>query len=241
MIGLDISTISGYLIRLGIAILLGLLIGFERQYEGHTVKITTNVTVCVGAFIFASFGYLVNDANVDLTRIAAQIVCGVGFISGGVIMRDGFDVKGLNTAATVWATAAIGVLCCCDNILFAVFAALSITALNLMLHPISKYINKKRYKNKNNLNEECFYKITVICNEDDVRNIKKYTTDFIKENPDVLLKRLESEETPDDKIKIKAYLSTIKMDDSTIEYITANISTTHGVKSIGWKQIDDLN
>ncbi|MCH5320225.1 MAG: MgtC/SapB family protein [Eubacterium sp.] len=88
--------------------------------------ILTNVIVCVGAYAYSAFSYIANDGNVDVTRIAAQVVCGIGFSGAVLILRDSTNIRGISTAATIWATAAIGVLCTVSNIIFSIIAAVAI-------------------------------------------------------------------------------------------------------------------
>jgi putative Mg2+ transporter-C (MgtC) family protein len=91
---------------LALALLLGGVIGFERRWHGHAAGPHTNGLVAFGAALFVLMG---RDIGGDATaRIAAQVATGVGFLAGGVILRDGFRVRGLNTAATIWCVAAIG-------------------------------------------------------------------------------------------------------------------------------------
>lgn len=101
---LDITTIGGFTLRLVIAIVLGFIVGLERQVTKHQAGILTNVIVCVGAFAYSAFSYIAADDNTDVTRIAAQVVCGIGFLGAGLIIRDGTNIKGLSTAATIWST-----------------------------------------------------------------------------------------------------------------------------------------
>ena len=118
---LDITTMTGFLLRLLIAIVLGFFVGLERQWTKHQAGILTNVIVCVGAYAYCAFSYISDGgSNVDVTRIAAQVVCGIGFLGAGLILRDGTNIRGLSTAATIWTTAAIGILCTVPNILYSV-------------------------------------------------------------------------------------------------------------------------
>src|ERR1700730_9527820 len=99
------------LLRLGAGIGLGTVIGFERQYRARMAGLRTNALVAVGATLFvllSANGF--SGATADPTRVAAQIVSGIGFLGAGVIMRDGLNVRGLNTAATLWCSAAVGAL-----------------------------------------------------------------------------------------------------------------------------------
>ncbi len=98
-----------FLLRVGVALALGALIGAERQLRQRLTGLRTNALVSTGACLFVLMTQAVPGmAPSDASRIAAYVVSGIGFLGGGVIMRDGFNVRGLNTAATLWCTAAIG-------------------------------------------------------------------------------------------------------------------------------------
>lgn len=95
------------LMRVILAFLLGGMIGFERERHGQAAGIRTYGAIALGACVFGIVSF--NVSNADASRIAAQVVTGVGFLGGGVIFRrDGNVVSGLTTAATLWATAAVG-------------------------------------------------------------------------------------------------------------------------------------
>lgn len=96
-----------------LALLLGSLVGFEREYIGKSAGIRTNALICVGSALFTllslHFPVLVGtQGGVDPSRIAAQVVIGIGFLGGGVIVFRESKVQGLTTAATIWVVAAIG-------------------------------------------------------------------------------------------------------------------------------------
>ena len=95
------------LLRLGAGIGLGALIGIERQYRARMAGLRTNALVAAGSALFvllSANGF--HGADADPTRVAAQIVSGIGFLGAGVILRDGVNIRGLNTAATLWCAAA---------------------------------------------------------------------------------------------------------------------------------------
>lgn len=140
---LDITAFSGFTIRLALAIVLGFVVGFERQWTKHQAGILTNVIVCVGAYAYTAFSCITLGNNNDTTRVAAGVVSGIGFLGAGLIIRDGTKISGLSTAATIWTTAAIGILCTLDNIYYAVIVAAAIVIVHLVLHPFSDYINKR--------------------------------------------------------------------------------------------------
>src|SRR5215207_6923988 len=106
-------------VRLIVAALLGLAVGFEREIHGHPAGLRTHMLVAVGSGLFSvlsAYGFssvgvgdgLTNVAPIDPTRIAAQIVSGIGFLGAGAILKDGIVIRGLTTAASLWATSAVG-------------------------------------------------------------------------------------------------------------------------------------
>lgn len=130
-----------FLLRISVCFLLGVLIGLERQYRRKTAGIRTITLVSLGAFLFVSISNL-SPAG-DVTRIAAQVVSGIGFLGAGVILRDGTNIRGLNTAATLWCSAAIGALTALGLLLEAIIGVIYILIANLFL----RFISRKLLKN----------------------------------------------------------------------------------------------
>jgi putative Mg2+ transporter-C (MgtC) family protein len=125
---MDILTFA---IRLGVAFALGAIVGFERQQRQGLTSARTNTLVSVGAAQFVMLSTLIGSG--DPTRIAAQVVSGIGFLGAGVILRTGFHIRGLNTAATLWGVAAVGSLAGAGFLLHAAIGAASILLANLIL------------------------------------------------------------------------------------------------------------
>ena len=96
--------------HLGSAILCGGLIGIERQLRGKASGIRTSILICLGTSLFVALGASVGGANVDPTRVLAQITSGIGFIGGGVILTRKGLITGVTTASVIWVLAAIGAL-----------------------------------------------------------------------------------------------------------------------------------
>src|SRR4051794_24455104 len=99
-------------LRIGVAMLAAVLLGLEREVRGHPAGIRTHALVAVGAALFTiagayGFSDLPRGPNVDPARVAAQVASGVGFLGAGAILRQGFGVRGLTTAATLWLAAAL--------------------------------------------------------------------------------------------------------------------------------------
>jgi putative Mg2+ transporter-C (MgtC) family protein len=96
--------------RLVLALVFGCVIGFERQLRQRLAGMRTNTLVSVGSALFVLMG-MMTPGDGSPTRIAAQVASGIGFLGAGVIIRHGLNVRGLNTAATLWCSAAVGILC----------------------------------------------------------------------------------------------------------------------------------
>src|ERR1700692_4983342 len=107
MIG--ISTIH-FALRLSLAIGMGPMVGLEREWRQRMAGTRTNALVAAGAAAFVMCGFLLGDDPSARGRIVSYVVSGVGFLGAGVIFKDGANVRGLNTAATIWCSAAMGAL-----------------------------------------------------------------------------------------------------------------------------------
>lgn len=132
-----------FLLRLMICFILSFLVGLERELRGSSAGLRTNIIVCLGSFLFVSASF--NSYDDDLMRIPAQVISGVGFLGAGIIAIDENKTKGLNTAATVWAVAAIGVLTGLKLIFEACIGATSIIFINIFIRSIKKTIYPDRY------------------------------------------------------------------------------------------------
>jgi putative Mg2+ transporter-C (MgtC) family protein len=122
------------ILRLALALVLGGAIGLERRWRGHEAGPHTNALVAAGAALFVMAGIIMaGDAG---ARFIAQVASGVGFLAGGVILRDGFHVRGLNTAGTIWCVAALGCLIGLGRLVVAIEATAVIIIANGLFHLI---------------------------------------------------------------------------------------------------------
>lgn len=127
--------------NLGIAVACGALIGSERQVRQRMAGLRTNALVALGAAAFVIFSQLVPN-EVSPTRVAAQVVSGIGFLGAGIIFRDGFNVHGLNTAATLWCSAAIGLVAGIGAWPYALVVTALVVFINLGLRPLVKFLKR---------------------------------------------------------------------------------------------------
>ena len=139
---INLTSLLDTLISLATAFLLGGLIGFERQYRQRTAGLRTNVLVAVGAALFVDTANRLQGSG-GAVQVMSYVVSGIGFLGAGVIMREEGNVRGLNTAATLWGSAAIGAAAGADLIVEAVLGTLFVLAANTLLRPIVNAIDRK--------------------------------------------------------------------------------------------------
>ncbi|GAA3781637.1 MgtC/SapB family protein [Flavobacterium ginsengiterrae] len=139
-------TTAEFFIRLIEALLAGLIIGFERQWHHKETGLKTNMLVATGAaaFVLLSIKVAEDSPNIDVTRITAQVVMGVGFLGAGVIFREGPNVHGLNSAATIWCSAAIGCIAASGYFVEALICTFLVTIVNIVLEPVEKWMKNRK-------------------------------------------------------------------------------------------------
>ena len=131
---------------LALAFALGALIGLERQYRRHTAGLRTNALVAVGAALFVDIALRFNQiygGSPGALQVVAYVVSGVGFLGAGVIMRDGGNIRGINTAATLWCSAAVGVAAGCGLVLEALLGTMFVLLANTLLRPVVNAIKRQ--------------------------------------------------------------------------------------------------
>ena len=138
-------TWTTFVIRLLVGVLLAVGIGIERQWLKTREVLKINVLVTLGSAMFVMLSIMTPGDN-SPTRISAQIVSGVGFLGGGVILREGASVRGINTAATLWCAAAIGTLVGSGYLVQAYSATLVVVGANLLLRPLVETFKYQRGK-----------------------------------------------------------------------------------------------
>jgi len=194
-----------FLYAVGLSLLLGSLVGVERQWHRRLVDLKTNALVSLGACLFMLVTKTA-DGFTDPIRMAGQIVVGVGFIGGGLLFRDGTQTKGINTAATLWCCAAVGTLCGLDRWLEALSASLIIVFANTFLRKVAQFLNLKMGIT-DNLTAQVRFEFTCL-------NIN---ASAVREEVQALLRNLS--------VEIKGVLQKAE---STKTTITLNILIEHG-------------
>lgn len=128
------------LIGMFLAVLFGALIGTERQLSGKAAGLRTNILICLGAAVYTIVSREMGGNSDSITRIAAQIVTGIGFLGAGAIIQDRGGIHGLTTAATIWLVASIGMACGAGFYLLASVAAAIAIIVLFALAPLDKWL-----------------------------------------------------------------------------------------------------
>lgn len=217
-----------FLLRISVCFILGSLIGIERQFRRKTAGIRTITLVSLGAFLFVSISNL--SPGDDVTRIAAQVVSGIGFLGAGVILRDGTNIRGLNTAATLWCSAAIGALTALGLISEAIVGVTYILMANLFLRFVSRKLLKSTINSK-----ITNYILSVSCIEDKVNSIKNFLIQRLKSHQ-ILIKSFSTKKVDNQiQLEIQIQVENIFFDD--INSIINKICLESGVTSVEYTEV----
>ena len=142
---LPLSGDLDFALRVVVTLVLAIGIGAEREYHGHPAGIRTMALVGVGACMFTAVGLEpLFGSRTDPTRIAAQIVTGVGFLGAGAILRTGTDVRGLTTAATIWVVAAMGMTVGFGYFFIAAFTTVLVLITLVAIRPLERRLFHRR-------------------------------------------------------------------------------------------------
>jgi putative Mg2+ transporter-C (MgtC) family protein len=226
---INLDSLVDTLVSLSAAFILGGLIGYERQYRQRTAGLRTNVLVAVGAAIFVDMANRLAGAE-GAVRVVAYVVSGIGFLGAGVIMREEGHVRGLNTAATLWASAAVGACAGADLVLEALLGTLFVLAANTLLRPIVNNINRQP--------------LDVISAE--VTNIVYVITQRSRQKAVFALLEAELERSNypasdvdvhafgSDEVEIEATLATTSVDGDELDALVARLSQSPLVQQAFW-------
>lgn len=157
------TALANTAVSLTAAFILGAIIGLERQFRQRTAGLRTNTLVAVGSAIFVSLGdrlYEIHGGGQGVVQIVAYVVSGIGFLGAGAIMKEGANISGLNTAATLWGSGAVGACAGSGLIAEAALAALFVLASNTLLRPVVNRINRQPVSEESG---EATYSVYVIC------------------------------------------------------------------------------
>jgi putative Mg2+ transporter-C (MgtC) family protein len=225
-----------FVLRLLTAFACGVAIGLERQMRQRTAGLRTITLVASGACLFVTLGVLTGTGTSGITQIAAYVVSGVGFLGGGVIMRDKGSIQGINTAATLWCSAAVGVLSGAGHYGPAIAGTAVVLLINTGLRALSQWINSAPVSAADLVLE---YVLTVVCREEDEIHIRTVLSNSMYSTP-LSFQSLTSEDVPDQPQRLRV-TATVKMHpkfQSKLELMAARLSMEKGVSSVSWTAVE---
>jgi putative Mg2+ transporter-C (MgtC) family protein len=218
-------------IRMFAALFLGAAIGLERQWRQRMTGLRTNGLVAVGSAMFIMMGGLIAGDG-SQGRVAAYVVSGIGFLGGGVILKDGFNIRGLNTAATLWCTAAVGTLAGLGYLGLAALGTVAVLSANLILRPVAHLINRTPAGTEEH---EILYRLRCTCRATDEANIRTMLIQNVGRTPLTLIALHSLDDELLARVNVKAYLKTIGPKEEALEQIVTRLSLDPGVTAISWE------
>ncbi len=220
--------------RLFVALAFGAAIGVERQWRQKSAGLRTNTLVSMGS---AAFVLLSLKIGGDATgRIASYIVSGIGFLGAGVIMKDGVSIQGLNTAATIWCSAAVGALCGIGVFLEAAIMSVAVMLTHIVLRPIG--VQLSRFTFIKSVTVQTDYLFTIKCKTDVENHIRVLLMQMLGNDEKVLLKSLSSDENHDvSGVIITAEIKAAVPQDSLMERVASRLTIEDKVTKVSWEII----
>jgi putative Mg2+ transporter-C (MgtC) family protein len=225
----DAAGMLDTLVRLAAAFVLGGLIGFERQYRQRNAGLRTIVLVATGAAAFVALGLRLTGHD-GAVRVVSYVVSGIGFLGAGVIMKEGAQIRGLNTAATLWGTAAAGAFAGGGLVIEATLVTVLVLAANTLLRPIVDAINRQPISAAFT---EALYRVHVLCAQSDIAQAR-----------DLLFEKLEAEHLPiqeievatetEDNVELAAILVPHTVDPEVLDKVVEALETDPVIDAATW-------
>ncbi|MFH8407803.1 MgtC/SapB family protein [Streptomyces sp. NPDC018019] len=225
----------------------GAVIGLERQWRARMAGLRTNALVAAGAALFVllsqyGFAAATSTTGYDGSRVAAQIVSGIGFLGAGVIMRDGLNVRGLNTAATLWCSAAVGALAGTGLYVVAALGTAGVVGANLVLRPLGRRLDREPGGGAEIATD---YYFEAVCTEPEEAHIRALVVQAVS-RPGFRLRAVHSRDdgTPakdaqaPPKVTVAAELTTERRDDSLLEEAVSRLSLEPAVSAVSWTVVN---
>lgn len=234
MLKIDFSHLINLSVDVAVAFVLATLIGAERQYRQRSAGLRTNVLVAVGAATFVSIGARLNG-DAGAAELASYIVSGVGFLGAGVIMKDGGKVWGLNTAATLWCSAAVGTLAGIGMLAEAVIVTLAVLAGNTLLRPLVDAINRAPV---NERTSEATYEVHVLTMAEHVGEVRDRLTEAL-ENASYPIREVEVSERSDDITELTATLVSTAIEPAELDVVATALEASPLVSHASWSSTAD--
>lgn len=210
------------------AFALGGVIGLERQWRQRTAGLRTNVLVAVGAAAFVDLGMRV-AGSAGGVQVISYVVSGIGFLGAGVIMKEGAQVRGLNTAATLWASAAVGAFAGSAQFGEAALVAVFVLAGNTMLRPLADFINRRPISAETT---EAVYRVHVVCKPEAVSDTREVLSEEVGRHYPI--RGIETLSEGEEQIELAATLVPTSAEPEVLDGIVKRLEQREIVDSATW-------
>jgi putative Mg2+ transporter-C (MgtC) family protein len=213
---------------------MGLVVGVERQFHHHPAGLRTNTLVCVGAALFVALAEL-TGTPAGPSHMAGYIVTGVGFLGGGVILREGLNIKGLSTAATLWCIAAVGALVGAGQFLPAAVGTLIVLGSHLALRPLGRWIDARTLQATA---VETHYRVRVECRPDDEGLVRTILMRHINGHPGMIVQGIARRDgDKGEPAAVTAEVYSGSRDDHAMEELVNRLTIEPGVSGVRWEKV----
>jgi putative Mg2+ transporter-C (MgtC) family protein len=222
-----------FALNIGAALLFGIVIGLERQWHQHPAGLRTNALVALGAALFVSLSQLTHDEG-SPTRVASYVVSGLGFLGGGVILREGLNVKGLNTAATIWCSGAIGCLCGAGFVPHAALGTAAILFSHLCLRPVGQRIDVRL---KKAIYVETLYRMRVVCPRHQAALIRTILLRHVNAHPTMTVQGFTTHEVEkDEEAAVVVDIQSTVRNERALEDLVNRVNIEPGIIAVSWEK-----
>lgn len=216
-------------LALGTAFVFGTAIGLERQWRQRSAGLRTTVLVALGAAAFADLGGRLLGPE-GTVRLVTYVISGIGFLGAGVILKDGTNVRGLNTAATLWCSAAVGAFCGSGLAIEAALVSLFVLAANTLLRPLVDAVNRRPLESGET---EAQYRIHAICEIDAVPDVRDLMTALL-ETAHYPVREIVTLAEGDGRVELAATLVPTTADPAELDEVVAGLERSDRVRSATW-------
>ncbi|SEW57488.1 MgtC/SapB family protein [Chitinophaga arvensicola] len=230
---MSISVID-FTTRLAIAFLLGAAIGTERQWRQRMAGLRTNMLVALGASMFVALAAKISGEAVG--RVTSYVVSGIGFLGAGVIMKDGMNVRGLNTAATLWCSAAVGALCGSAYYWEAAIGSSFIILTHVLMRPVG--VRLSRLPIDREMSTQVGYILSIHCRQDVENHLRVLLLQHTNDDHKLLLRSLKSTDNTDPSLAlITAEILASSNEDQMMEKIAGRLTIEQHVSEVSWRKM----
>jgi putative Mg2+ transporter-C (MgtC) family protein len=213
-----------------VALILGACVGAERQWRQRAAGLRTNTLVCFGAAAFVDLGVTIAPGT---TQVIAYVVSGVGFLGAGAIMKDGGNVRGLNTAATLWCSAAVGAYAGAGKMFAAVFVTVLLISINSVLRPLSRFIDQRSLSV---LEAHTVYRLRLVCDTEHQAEAEYQMTRAIASRSLVLRKMISEKVEDTDHSIIQVILESRTHDAELLNQMAEELRGFPWTQSVEWTE-----